>query len=86
MLYLIPNPTKEQFIKIEHEFRVRWNFPNTLGCLDGKQCPGKSGSIYYNYKDFFSMVLFALVDSKYKFIAIDVGSYGREGDARIFLK
>lgn len=81
----MPNPTKEEFESIEKEFNMRWNFPNVLGCLDGEharlQCPPNSGSLYYNYKDFFSMVLFALVDSKYKFIAIDVGSYGREGDA-----
>lgn len=90
MLCHMPNPTKEQFNEIEKEFNVRWNFPNVLGCLDGKhirlQCPDNSGSLYYNYKDFFSMVLFALVDSIYKFIAIDVGSFGREGDAGIFLK
>lgn len=90
MLYLMPTPTKDQFIQIEREFYERWNFPNVLGCLDGKhirlKCPDKSGSLYYNYKDFFSVVLFALVDAKYKFIAIDVGSFGREGDAGIFMK
>lgn len=90
MLHLIPNPTREQFIQIENDFNTRWNFPNALGCIDGKhirlQCPVKSGSLFFNYEDFFSIILFALVDAKYKFIAIDVGSYGREGDVGIFLK
>lgn len=32
------------------------------------------------------MVLLAVVDADCKFIAIDFGSYGREGDAGIYLK
>lgn len=32
------------------------------------------------------MVLLAVVDADCKFTAIDVGSYGREGDAGIYLK
>lgn len=61
-----------------------------VGAIDGKhvriQCPGKSGSLFYNYKDYYSIVLFAVVDTEYKFIGIDVGSYGRESDAGIFNK
>jgi len=30
--------------------------------------------------------MLALVDHKYKFLAVDVGSYGAEGDAGIFAK
>lgn len=30
--------------------------------------------------------MLAMVDANYKFIAIDVGSFGREGDSGIFLK
>lgn len=85
MFFALPFPTKPQFIKNGFEFGRRWNFPNAMGCLDGKhvriRCPDKSGSTYFNYKDFFSIVLLALVGPDYKFIAIDVGSFGREGDA-----
>lgn len=83
----MPQPSKEQFLFNATEFWKKWNFPNAIGCLDGKhiriRCPKKSGSLYFNYKGYFSIVLFALVDASYKFIAVDVGSFGREGDAGI---
>lgn len=67
-----------------------WQFPNCCGAIDGKhvriQCPKKAGSPYYNYKQFHSIVLLAIIDARYRFIAIDVGSYGRQGDASIFEK
>lgn len=90
MLFAIPAPNKEQFELIAKEFEKKWNFPNVYGCIDGKhvriRCPNSSGSLFDNYKDYFSIVLLALVDANCKFIGIDIGSYGREGDAGIFSK
>lgn len=87
---LLPQPTKTDFKARAVEFWERWNFPNCVGAIDGKHvrvvCPEKSGSLYYNYKNYFSIVLLAIVDAKSKFIAIDVGSYGKEGDSGIFSK
>lgn len=84
----LPRPTEEMWKKIETGFKERWQFPNCIGSIDGKhvriKCPKKSGSSYYCYKNFFSVVLLAVVDHDYKFVIVDVGSYGRHSDSAIF--
>jgi len=87
---LLAPPTKNNLIHIAEEFWTKWNFPNCTGAIDGKHirifCPGKSGSLFFNYKDFFSVVLLAIVDANCKFIFVDIGAYGKEGDSGIFTK
>ncbi|XP_071484602.1 uncharacterized protein [Diadema antillarum] len=84
----LPQPTEEKWRSIEGRFAQRWNFPNCCGCLDGKhvviQAPSNSGSLYYNYKGSFSVVLLALADSNYCFTAVDIGAFGRSSDGGIF--
>ena len=62
--------------------------PNAVGALDGKHIaikkPKKSGSEYFNYKGYFSLVLLALVDANYKFLWVNVGASGSSSDAQIF--
>lgn len=86
-LYM-PEPTTEMLKNSAEEFFHRWNYPNCVGAVDGKhvliQCPNNSGSLYFNYKKFFSFVLMALADANYCFTAIDVGGYGRHSDSGIF--
>jgi len=66
------------------------NFPNCILTIDEKhvniRSPNKSGSLFYNYKDFFSIVLQAMVKVNYEFVAVDIGSFGKESDSSIFLK
>lgn len=75
-------------MNISKQFEEKWNFPHCLGALDGKhvvlEAPIKSGTEFYNYKNFFSIVLFALVDADYNFLFVDVGCQGRISDGGIF--
>ncbi len=43
-----------------------------------------SGSLFYNYKGHFSIVLFALVDANYQFLFVDVGQPGSVSDASVW--
>jgi len=80
-------PTMEEWRDIAAGFYENSSFPNTVGAVDGKhirlQCPKKSGTLYYNYKNFFSIILLAVCDSNYCLRVIDIGSYGKESDSNI---
>lgn len=84
----MPTPTVDKWLEISKLFYERTNFPNCIGAVDGKHIriisPQHSGSNYFCYKKFFSIVLVAVVDVNYCFSIVDVGSYGREGDTNIF--
>jgi len=54
-----------------------------LECL-AASCPPNTGSDYFNFKKYFSIVLMAVADANYYFTARDVGSYGHKGDSDVF--
>lgn len=84
----IPTPTREMWKSIALDFETIANFPHCIGAVDGKHirltCPFRSGSMYFNYKDYYSVVLMAVADCRYKFVFVDVGSYGKDCDSSIF--
>ena len=82
-----PTNIQANWEKIEEGFRKRWHFPNCVGALDGKhtplQKPTDSGTLFWNYKGYFSLVLLALVDTNYLFIFVDIGEYGSNTDINV---
>lgn len=86
----MPSPDKERWLKTTRRFEERWNFPHCIGVLDGKhifiQAPPNSRSQFHNYKGTFSIVLLALVDADYRFLAVDIGGFGSNSDGGIFAK
>ncbi|XP_022901397.1 uncharacterized protein [Onthophagus taurus] len=85
---VMPPPTVDALKKVADDFLLKWQVPNCIGSIDGKhihiQTPKKSGSEFYNYKNIFSIVLMASVDADYNFIAVDIGTSGRNHDSTVF--
>ena len=73
--------------KVAEGFWRDWQYPACVGALDGKhvriKCPKNSGTDHYNYKGYFSNVLLALVDAKYRFIYVNIGAQGSLSDGGI---
>lgn len=84
MHQFLPKPTEDTWRNIERGFQEKWQFPNCIGALDGKHisitAPPKSGSLFFNCKGTFSIVLLALVDAHYRFTCIPEGDFGKASD------
>ncbi|XP_069615894.1 uncharacterized protein [Ranitomeya imitator] len=84
----IPQPTRDNWLQSAEQFEKVCHFPNCLGAVDGKHISiakaAGTGSEYYNYKKYFSIVLMAIADANCKFMAVDIGAYGRSNDSQVF--
>lgn len=84
----MPCPDEDAWYNIAAGFERHAHFPHCIGAVDGKHIrmikPKHSGSLYYNYKQYFSIVLLAVADTEYCFRFVDIGSYGKHADSTIF--
>ena len=88
--YLKPPSSEKEWSSISSGFEDTWNFPHCIGAIDGKhiriECPKLTGSFYYNYKGFYSIVLLAVCESNYCFTLYDLGHYGSNNDSGVLAK
>jgi len=86
-VFMTPS-TPDGWNEVAQGFGRRWNFPHACGAIDGKHIkikkPSKSGSVYFNYKGFFSIALMGIVDADYRFLWVHVGAEGAASDAGIY--
>ena len=85
--YLKAPRSHDVWKNISDEFMKLWIFPHCIGAIDGKhiaiECPSDTGSLYYNYKGFFSVVLMAVCDAHYVFSLMNVGDFGSNNDSGV---
>ena len=86
--YLKTPKKTEDWKEVAKGFRQRWQYPCCIGALDGKHVeigkPPSSGSHYYNYKEYFSVVMMVLANWNYEILYLVVGSEGRLSDGGIY--
>jgi hypothetical protein len=79
---------KKYFKKLRKTSIFPGIFPNCVGSIDGKHirlhCPPKSGSQFFNYEQYHSIVLQAVVDANLKFVTADIGAYGKQSNGGVF--
>ena len=84
----IPKLTKEQWALTALEFERRANFPHCLGAVEGKYIrvikPEQSGSMFYYYEELLSLGINGCADTNYRFVYVDIRSYGKDCDSTIF--
>jgi hypothetical protein len=81
-------PTREQLKEGVKGCYNRWQFPDFFLYINGKychiKCLSKSGSHYFNYLHYHSILLQGVADADKKFVAVDVGGSGQQSNGGTF--
>uniref|UniRef100_G3MTI8 DDE Tnp4 domain-containing protein n=1 Tax=Amblyomma maculatum TaxID=34609 RepID=G3MTI8_AMBMU len=85
---LVRLPKRSELAEHLRQFTAVTGFPQGVGALDGchiEVCPPEEhASDYINNKGWYSTILLAIADHKYRFLYTNVGSPGRNHDAGVF--
>lgn len=80
-------PEGEDLREVTRLYKEKWGFPSCAGAIDGTyipiQAPLENRTDYINRKSYHSIVMQALVDSKYLFRDVVIGWPGSVHDARV---
>lgn len=80
-------PKGEDLSEVMKLYKEKWGFPSCAGAIDGThipiQAPLENRTDYINRKSYHSIVLQAMVDSKYLFRDVVIGWPGSVHDARV---
>ncbi|XP_050297444.1 uncharacterized protein LOC126736878 [Anthonomus grandis grandis] len=83
----MPSSEYDWRIVAEGFINSQWQIPNCGGAIDGKHIrifpPPNTGALYYDYKNFYSIMLMAIVNAEYEFLYVDVGKNGRLSDGGV---
>ena len=80
---LNPPYSPKDWKNISLQFQEKWNFPHTIGPIDIGECPKNSGTLHYNYKGFFSIVLLTVCDANYCFTLYNLRGYRSNNNSGI---
>lgn len=72
--------SKDFLETIASEFQKHANFPHALG---GKNVHIRSDSMLFNYKYYYSVVLMEVADLIFRFVYVNIGSFGKYGEPSI---
>ena len=79
--------SKQESENIARDFQETLNFSYAVGAIDAKhtriQYPQQSGTLFHNYKGFFSFELLTICDACFYFSLVDIGQYGSNNDAGV---
>lgn len=83
-----PPSTAAEWYQTAVQFEHLHRFPNAVGAVDGKHVqivrPPKSGTLFFNYLRYYSVVLMALVGPRGEFMFYSIGSPGSQSDSSIW--
>jgi hypothetical protein len=74
--------------RIAERYTDLWNLLNCIGSIGEKhiciKCFPKTGSLYFNYKGYFLVILLACADTDALFTTVHVGDFGKNSDGSVF--